>query len=68
MVALCIYKFIDRRFRPSTSATNLFYGCSGLAAIYIGYYANGPICIALYVVVVVLGSMEGIIQQGRKNG
>jgi hypothetical protein len=58
MVALCIYQFIDRRFRPSTKVTNLFYGCSGLAAIYIGYYATGPICIALYGIVCVLGSIH----------
>ena len=57
MVALCLYEFIDRRFRPSTSVTNLFYGGSGLAAIYTGYYATGPICIALYGVVCVLGSI-----------
>ena len=57
MVALCIYEFIDRRFHPSTSVTNLFYGFSGLAAIYIGYYANGPICIALYGIVCVLASI-----------
>jgi hypothetical protein len=58
MVALCIYKFIDHRFRPSTRVTNLFYGCSGLAAIYFGYYANGPICITLYGIVCVLGSIQ----------
>jgi hypothetical protein len=58
MVAVYIYEFIDRRFRPSTSVTNLFYGGSGLAAIYIGYYATGPIFIALYGIVCVLGSIH----------
>lgn len=58
MVALSIYRFIDRRFRPSTRVVNLFYGASGLAAIYIGYYATGLICIALYAIVCVLGSIH----------
>jgi hypothetical protein len=62
MVAVYIHEFIDRRFRPSTSVTNLFYCCSGLAAIYIGYYATGPICIALYGLVCVLGSILEMLE------